>query len=316
MSSVRSEFCLPERQVGQWPATERSSRAALRPGDGTRARVSPCSFLSVVVPARNEAASLSQLIEETVRALRFLCHREGPHSLEGFEIVVVDDGSRDETWAVLERLAAIYAELRALVLATSCGQSAALVAGIRAAKGNWIATLDADLQNDPADLLHLWDALPGHDAVLGIRVNRQDVWSKCAISRCANSVRNAVLNQSVRDTGCALRVFPRELALRLPAFQGVHRFFGPLLLREGCRVVQVPVHHRPRRYGRSHYGLWSRLLQVVIDLLGVAWLTHRPVKYEVIRTYGSGEGGAKPRLKPGAQSRQSGGVVKWPSEGD
>ena len=118
----------------------------------------------------------------------------------------------------------------------AAGQSSATVAGIRAARGNWVATLDADLQNDPADLVRLWNALPGHDAALGWRSNRQDVWSRRVISRWANRVRNMVLGQSIRDTGCSVRIFPREVALRLPVFHGVHRFFGPLLLREGCRL--------------------------------------------------------------------------------
>jgi hypothetical protein len=98
-------------------------------------------------------------------------------------------------------------------------------------------------------------------------------------------VRNAVLGQSIRDTGCSVRIFPRAVALRLPAFRGVHRFFGPLLVREGCRLVQVPVHHRPRPHGRSHYNLWNRSLQVVVDLLGVAWLLRRPLRYQVARAW-------------------------------
>ena len=172
------------------------------------------------------------------------------------------------------------------MLAAGVGQSSATLAGIRAARGDWIATLDADLQNDPADLVRLWEALPGHDAVLGWRVERRDVWSKRVISRWANRVRNAVLGQSIRDTGCSVRIFPREVALRLPVFRGVHRFFGPLLLREGCRLVQVPVGHRPRPHGRSHYNLWNRSLQVVVDLLGVAWLLRRPLRYRVVEAMG------------------------------
>jgi hypothetical protein len=112
-------------------------------------------------------------------------------------------------------------------------------------------------------------------------VTRQDVWSKRLISRWANRVRNRVLGQSIRDTGCSVRVFPREVALRLPMFRGGHRFFGPLLLREGCSVVQVPVSHRPRPHGASHYNLWNRSLRVVVDLLGVAWLMRRDVRYQV-----------------------------------
>jgi glycosyltransferase involved in cell wall biosynthesis len=240
------------------------------------------SILSVVVPANNEAASLQQLVAEIRRVLQFLSHRAGSPKLADFEILVVDDGSTDETRSILVELAMVYPELKAFTLASSVGQTAATIAGIRAARGSWIATLDADLQNDPADLVRLWDALPGYDAALGWRVNRQDIWSKRAISHWANWVRNLVLGQSIRDTGCSVRIFSRDLALRLPTFHGAHRFFGPLLLREGCRVVQVPVYHRRRSRGRSHYNLWNRSLQVVIDLFGVAWLMQRPVRYEVL----------------------------------
>ena len=173
-------------------------------------------------------------------------------------------------------------------LALSAGQSSATIAGILATRGNWIATLDADLQNDPADLAHLWNALPGHDAALGWRTTREDVVSKRILSILANRVRNAVLGQSIRDTGCSVRIFSRASALRLPLFHGMHRFIGPLLLREGCKLIQVPVKHRPRANGRSHYTLWNRSLCVLIDLFGVVWLMRRPVRYEVIAKQRSG----------------------------
>jgi dolichol-phosphate mannosyltransferase len=276
-------------------------------------------FLSVVVPARNEAEGLPQLVDEIARALRPL--RDGgarprrsreheravkPGSwtlplpdgrgsvwrLAGFEILIVDDGSTDRTPEILRGLAADYPELRGIVLADGVGQSSATVAGIRAARGDWIATLDADLQNDPADLARLWEALPGHDVALGWRVDRCDGWSRRVVSRWANRVRNAVLGQSIRDTGCSVRIFPREAALRLPAFRGVHRFLGPLLLHEGCRLVQVPVGHRPRSHGRSHYNLWNRSLQVIVDLIGVAWLLRRPLEYRVLRAWDAEKAGA------------------------
>ena len=201
--------------------------------------------------------------------------------LTGFEIIVVDDGSTDSTWAVLKALRGTYPQLRLCRLSISVGQSAATAAGLQIARGNWIATLDADLQNNPADLVMLWNARYGYDAVLGWRVRRADVWSRRLISYLANWVRNSVLHQSIRDTGCSIRLFPRSIALTLPLFKGVHRFLGPLLLRAGCRIIQVPVSHRPRPYGRSHYNLWNRSVGVLIDLFGVAWLMHRPLQYEV-----------------------------------
>ncbi|MGZ3302128.1 MAG: glycosyltransferase [Isosphaeraceae bacterium] len=248
-------------------------------GPSERAGPARSKIVSVIVPAKDEAASLPQLVEEIAGALRPL--REGLE-LDDFEILIVDDGSTDATPAVLRRLAASYPELRPIRLAANVGQSAATAAGLRAARGDWIATLDADLQNDPADLARLWETLPGHDAVLGWRATRRDVWSRRLISHWANWVRNRVLGQAIRDTGCSVRIFPRDLALRLPMFHGVHRFLGPLLLREGCRIVQVPVNHRLRAHGRSHYNLRNRSIRVVVDLLGVAWLLRRPSRYQVV----------------------------------
>jgi dolichol-phosphate mannosyltransferase len=239
--------------------------------------------LSIIVPAKNEADSLPQLLSEISTAFEPLRRErsEGP-PLDDFEVLVVDDGSTDETQSVLQVLSETYPELRTITLASNVGQSAATAAGLRGARGDWVAVLDADLQNDPNDLAKLWDALPGYDAALGWRTKREDVWTKRTISRWANRIRNAVLGQAIKDTGCSVRIFPRDVALRLPMFVGVHRFFGPLLLREGCRIVQVPVSHRPRPHGQSHYNLWNRSLKVVVDLLGVAWLMRRAVHYQVV----------------------------------
>jgi dolichol-phosphate mannosyltransferase len=248
-------------------------------------------FLSVIVPAKNEAESLAQLVDEIVGALRAFCQgpgRPGSPPPAGFEIIVINDGSTDPSTTVLAALAETIPELRVIHLRISAGQSAATAAGLHAAQGDWIATLDADLQNDPADLVTLWNALPGYDVVLGWRAHRSDTWSKRIISNLANRIRNALLGQSIRDTGCSVRLLPRSLALRLPLFHGVHRFWGPLLLRERCRLVQVPVHHRPRVHGRSHYNLWNRSLTVLVDLFGVAWLMNRPLCYEVRAENGFG----------------------------
>jgi glycosyltransferase involved in cell wall biosynthesis len=246
------------------------------------------SFLSVVIAAKNEAANLPQLVDEIGSALRPLCN-DDLRGITGFEIVIVDDGSTDRTRSVLRDLGAVNPELRGLILSPGVGQSSATAAGIHAARGDWIATLDADLQNDPADLVRLWNALPGHDAALGWRVTREDSWSKRVISGWANRIRNVVFGQSIRDTGCSVRIFPRTMAVRLPLFHGMHRFFGPLLLREGCKLIQVPVNHRARLRGWSHYNLWNRSLGVIIDLFGVTWLMHRPVRYRVIETLRSWE---------------------------
>ena len=236
--------------------------------------------LSIVIPARDEAANLPRLVREVVDAFRPLLGRSRPrHQLDRFEIVVVDDGSTDKSAAVLLGLAETYPELRLLFLAENSGQSAATIAGFRAARGDWVGVLDADLQNPPEELAKLWDALPGFDAALGWRTTREDRLTKRLVSRLANRMRNLFLGQSILDTGCSVRIFPKEIALRLPAFRGVHRFFGPLLIREGCRIVQVPVRHRPRVSGKSHYHFGNRSIQVVIDLIGVAWLLQRPIRF-------------------------------------
>jgi dolichol-phosphate mannosyltransferase len=288
----------------------RGYRAGTKSTQYIKSKEQTASILSVVVPAKNEAESLDQLVEEITRVLRPLCHSTG--GLDAFEIIIVDDGSTDSTQTVLGNLALIYAELRWLALATQVGQSAAIVAGIHAARGGWIATLDADLQNDPADLARLWAALPGNDAALGWRVKRQDFWTKRMIGHWANRLRNMILGQSVRDTGCSVRIFPRSVALLMPTFYGMHRFFGSLLLREGCRLVQLPVHHRPRSHGRSHYTLWNRSLQVLIDLVGVAWLMHRTMRYQVVASDDAGEmidqvtaGGGRPTRLSRILARQS-----------
>lgn len=244
--------------------------------------------LSVVVPAKNEAESLPKLVEEIAEALRPLCAEgeERRFRLGGFEILIVNDGSTDRTPEVLEQLSGAFPELREVRLRANVGQSGATAAGFRAARGNWIATLDADLQNDPADLALLWRLLPGHDVALGWREKRRDVWFRRVVSRWANRVRNFVLGQEIRDTGCSVRIFPRDLALRLPLFHGSHRFLGPLLIREGGRVVQTPVNHRARPHGRSHYNFRNRSFRVVVDLAGVAWLLRRPLRYEVMEPTG------------------------------
>jgi glycosyltransferase involved in cell wall biosynthesis len=251
----------------------------LNPADAGRPR-----WLSIVVPAKNEATGLPQLVDEIVGAFRPLVNRSSniDNRLDGFDIVIIDDGSTDDTKGVFSALMAIYPELRPLSLVRNVGQSAAIAAGFEQARGEWVGILDADLQNPPSELARLWDALPGYDAALGWRMKRRDVGWKRLISRLANAVRNAVLGQSIKDTGCSVRILRREVARRLPIFNGVHRFFGPLLLREGCSIIQVPVDHRPRPHGSSHYHFWNRSIKVVVDLLGVAWLMRRPARYEIV----------------------------------
>ncbi|MCX8134969.1 MAG: glycosyltransferase family 2 protein [Roseococcus sp.] len=232
--------------------------------------------LSVVIPVRNEAENIGPLIAEIEAALPALPH----------EIICVDDGSTDATAAVLAE-AARSAPLRVLRHRLSCGQSAAVISGVKAARGAWIATLDGDGQNDPADIPALlataeregpWVLIAGH------RVVRRDSTVKRVTSRLANRVRGRLLGDATPDSSCGLKVFPRALFLEMPHFDHMHRFLPALALRAGARVVSVPVNHRPRRHGRSNYGTLDRLAVSVLDLLGVAWLLRRGKRPELIES--------------------------------
>lgn len=239
----------------------------------TAAPASPAAFplLSVVVPVRNEAPNVAPLVAEIGAALAALPH----------EIVYVDDGSTDGTPAALrdaEGLVQAGAALRSFRHRSSCGQSAAIATGVRAARGEWIATLDGDGQNDPADiprLLRRAQAEGGAVLVAGHRVARRDTRVKRWTSRVANAVRARLLRDDTPDTGCGLKVFPRALFLDLPRFDHMHRFLPALALRAGARVVSEPVNHRPRTRGRSNYGTLDRLAVSLFDLVGVAWLQRR-----------------------------------------
>ena len=228
--------------------------------------------LSVVVPVRDEADNLAPLVEEIHRALEGRCE---------FEVVYVDDGSTDGTLERLRALQRSHPRLRVLRHARSCGQSTAIRTGVRAARGRWIATLDGDGQNDPADiprLLAVRDAEGGEAArlmVVGWRRRRHDSWLRRLSSRVANGVRGRLLRDGTPDTGCGLKLFPRALFLELPYFDHMHRFLPALARRAGARVVSVEVRHRPRTRGRSKYGLHNRLWVGLVDLAGVMWLMRR-----------------------------------------
>lgn len=235
-------------------------------------------MLSAVVPVRNEAPNILPLIDELRAVLADLGERHGA----GTEIVYVDDGSEDDTPARLaeaERFSGV--PLRWLRHRRTCGQSAAIATGVRAAAGAWIATLDGDGQNDPADIPALLARALAEEEkgapvlIAGWRRARQDDWRKRMTSRLANAVRATVLGDATPDTGCGLKLFRREGFLDLPRFDHMHRFLPALYLRAGGRVVSVAVHHRPRRAGRSHYGTLDRLGAGLVDLAGVYWLMRR-----------------------------------------
>jgi len=229
--------------------------------------------LSVVIPVRDEAASLGTLHAELAAVLDALPFAS--------EVLIVDDGSTDESAAIALGLAARDPRVRVLALSPPAGQSAALDAGFRAAAGELVATLDADLQNDPADLPGLLVAIAEADCVCGVRRERHDRRGVRWASWVANAIRRRVLGDGISDIGCSLRVMRREPLARVKLFRGAHRFLPVLLALEGARVVERPVRHRPRRHGRSKYGVWMRLRVVWADLLGVAWLARRVARTEV-----------------------------------
>jgi dolichol-phosphate mannosyltransferase len=226
--------------------------------------------VSVVVPVRNEAGNVAPLVGEIARAL------EGQWP---FEVVYVNDGSSDGTEAELKRLMALHPWLRRVRHAQSCGQSAAVRTGVAAARGALVATIDGDGQNDPAFIPAMLRALeagaPRVALIAGQRVGRKASGFKKFQSRVANGVRGAVLRDGTRDTGCGLKAFRRDVFLRLPYFDGLHRFLPALVKREGFAIGYVDVVDRPRGSGVSNYGMWDRLWVGILDLAGVWWLIRR-----------------------------------------
>lgn len=228
--------------------------------------------LSVVVPVYNEEANIDSLVNEIATALA---------DKLTYEIIYVDDGSKDDSFQRLVKLRQQNARLRVLRHAESCGQSTAVRSGIRAARAPWVATLDGDGQNDPADILALYAVATAPDAVdnlwlvAGWRKQRRDSWIKRLSSRIANSVRRRILQDNTPDTGCGLKLIRREVFMELPYFDHMHRFLPALVLRAGGKIQSVEVHHRHRQGGVSKYGVWNRLWVGIVDLFGVGWLQRR-----------------------------------------
>jgi glycosyltransferase involved in cell wall biosynthesis len=229
--------------------------------------------ISVVIPAFNEQENVEPLTRELVPRLEALGR--------SFEILLVNDGSTDATLERARALARGEPRLRVLSLDSRSGQSAAFDAGFRAARGEWVVTLDADLQNDPDDIARLLEASPGWDAVVGWRRIRRDSWVRRASSRFSNAVRNQLSGDRIIDTGCSLKLIRRQALATLRMYDGMHRFLPTLLRMEGWRVREVPVGHRPRQRGRSKYNIRNRALRAFLDLLAVRWMRLRQLRYQV-----------------------------------
>ncbi len=219
---------------------------------------------SVVIPLFNEEDNIAILQKEIRDAL------EG----KSYELILVDDGSNDATVARIGRAP----EVRVLRFQKNSGQSAAMIAGMRAARGPKIVLLDGDLQNDPADIPALLEALDaGVDLVCGHRVHRKDTLVKRLTSRIANFVRSRFVGDGVHDTGCTLKALRRECVEAIIPFKGAHRFLPALIKNAGYKVAEIPVHHRARQFGVSKYGLGNRALRATLDMLGVRWLQSRRI---------------------------------------
>lgn len=226
--------------------------------------------ISVVIPLYNEAGSVALLQRELADSLYEF----------DYEIVFVDDGSQDDTLACIES----QAEVHVLAFEKNAGQSAAMFAGIQVARGEVIVLLDGDLQNDPADIPILLKAIEnGADLVCGYRAKRRDTFTKKVTSRIANFVRSRFTRDGVRDTGCTLKAMRRECAAALVPFRGMHRFIPALIKGAGYRLVEVPVNHRPRKFGESKYGLGNRAWRATVDMFGVRWLLNRQLMYRIKR---------------------------------
>jgi len=232
--------------------------------------------LSLIIPCYDEQDNLRPLVA-AIRATL------DPLKLP-YEIIFTDDASHDQSWEVLKELGASDPRIRAQRFAVNCGQSAALWAGLKAARGQYLFTLDADLQNDPKDLPKFLEALKQFDCVCGTRVEARsqgDSFVRVASSRIANWVRNKLSGENISDAGCCYRGFKRECIENLKFFKGMHRFLPTLFKIEGFTVGEIPVRHNPRTAGRTHYGVWNRLFVSFCDLLAVRWMQRRMFRYEI-----------------------------------
>jgi len=236
--------------------------------------------LSIVIPVYDEEANLPLLWEE----LRGVLEGLGL----SFEVVFVDDGSRDRSAEIVRGFREADPRVRLVRLKANAGETAATDAGFKAVRGAWVVVMDADLQNDPRDIPRLLSYLDRWDAATGWRVKRAegDGWLRRLSASIANRVRNRLSDETVQDSGCTFRAFRRECLRDLVLYRGFHRFIPTLLKMRGYRVIEVPVNHRPRRFGRSKYGVWNRAFVAFADLLVVRWMKSRRLRYEVAEDLG------------------------------
>jgi len=229
--------------------------------------------ISVIVPVFNEEESIPLLIPKLVKVLN---HLNAP-----YEVLLVDDGSLDGSLRILKEMTTRHSFLRILRFKENRGSSAVLVAGVSEARGKKIVTLDSDLQNDPEDIPKLLEYLGSYDMAAGWRQKRKDPWIRRISSKIANRVRNWLSGEKINDSVCPLRVFKKESFQDIPKFNGMHRFLPTLMKMEGYRVIEVPVSHHPRRFGKSKYNIRNRMWRSFIDLLAVRWMKNRYLAYDI-----------------------------------
>lgn len=229
--------------------------------------------ISIVIPIFNEKENVamisSAILERGVKEIG-----------SSYECILVDDGSTDGSHAEIERVCRENEHFRMVTLARNYGQTSALDAGFKAAKGNYIVMMDADLQNDPVDIKRLLEEIGDYDMVYGCRVKRHDPFIKLISSKVANYVRNRLTNEEIKDIGCSLKIFRRECLARIKLFKGMHRFLPTLFKMEGFSVKEVEVQHHPRLYGKSKYNIRNRIFKSFADLLAVRWMIRRKLNYE------------------------------------
>ena len=251
-------------------------------GRGVSTTIPSVIDISVVLPVYNEEESLPTLWDELRKVLESLGLT--------FEVVFVDDGSRDRSAEIIRSFHEADGRARLVRLKANAGETAAMDAGFKVARGRIVITMDADLQHDPHDIPKLLGHLEQWDAVTGWRVNRRagDSFVRHVSSRIANRVRNAVSEESIQDSGCTFRAFRRECLRGLVLYRGFHRFIPTLLRMKGHRVLEIPVNHRPRRFGQSKYGIGNRLFVGIADVLAVRWMKRRLIPYEIAEDLGGG----------------------------
>lgn len=234
----------------------------------------PRKNLSIVFPVHNEADSLGELLSRLLPVLKGL--------KQSYEIIFVDDASTDRSWEVMKELRANNPHVRLIRFKKNCGESAALEVGFKAARGDMVVAMDADLQSDPKDIPGLLEKLKEYDVAWGLRVERKDEWLRSLVSWGGNTLRQVIMGDNARDAGSPLRVMRREVVQKVKLFKGLHRFYPTLCRMEGFKVIEIPISHFPRKFGESKYNIRNRLFKFLVDLLAVKWMQNRRIDCEVV----------------------------------